>query len=232
MPAIKGEYKRTWLGNNKKRYYSLAYISLYGLSSVVDFEVRVFNGINSWINHRLIRTLGLLGSKAGEYFGVSLWEKDAKAVTFIGSDRVLVFDDLERICEDKISVKEVLGLINSYAEHSHLKVIIVCNEKHFLVDGEDNKAQTDYQTYKEKCVRFTYKFVPDVSVVYDAIINKIGNGEYKSYLLKEKTTLLSLFDVGGKRNLRTLKFIIDSFEKIYLLSHYSKYKEKVFRTCL
>jgi hypothetical protein len=232
LPGILGESKNNWFRKGEIVYYSPAYISLYGVSSVIDFEVRVFNGINSWTNHNFIRVAGLLGSKAGEYFGISSWEKDAKTVTFIRRNRVLIFDDLERICEDKIAIKEVLGLINSYAEHSHFKVIIVCNENHYLSDDVDDGVKKDYQKYKEKSVRFTYKFTPDVEAVYNAMVNEVVEEDYKRYLNKEKNSILSLFGLGGEKNLRTLKFIIDSFCKIYQIAQQAEYKVKTTRTYL
>jgi hypothetical protein len=232
LPGIVGESKNNWFRKREIAYYSPAYISLYGVSSVIDFEVRVFNGINSWTNHNFIRVAGLLGSKAGEYFGISSWEKDAKTVTFIRRNRVLIFDDLERICEDKIAIKEVLGLINSYAEHSHFKVIIVCNENHYLSDDVDDGVKKDYQKYKEKSVRFTYKFTPDVEAVYNAMVNEVVEEDYKRYLNKEKNSILSLFGLGGEKNLRTLKFIIDSFCKIYQIVQLAEYKVKTTRTYL
>ena len=91
----------------------------------------------------MIRFFGVGASKLIEYVGVSVDGKDAKAITFINTNRVMVFDDLERICEDKISIKEVLGLINSYSEHDKRKVVIACNEDAFVgaeVEDELRKA--------------------------------------------------------------------------------------------
>lgn len=232
LPNIESKTKTKWFGKDKETSYSPAYISLYGVSSVMDFELRVFTGVNSWANNSFFRVASLLGTKAGEHFGISSWEKNAKTVTFIRNNRVLIFDDLERICEDKIPIKEVLGLINSYAEHSHFKVIIVCNEKHYLSDDEEDDAKKDYQKYKEKSIRFTYKFLPDVASVYDAMVVSVSDEEYKRYLNKEKKSILSLFGLGGEKNLRTLKFLIDSFGKIYHLAQLAEYKDKVTRTYL
>lgn len=120
-------------GNKKKRItYNPAFISLYGVSSTEDFEYRVFCGINAWAENGFIRTGGAIVAKGAGFFGLEFGKKDSSAITFVNENRVLVFDDLERICEDKIPVKEVLGLMNSYAEHTYRKVIIVCNEEHFL----------------------------------------------------------------------------------------------------
>ena len=216
----------------EESFYSPAYISLYGVSSVEDFEVRVFNGVNDWVNNGFIRVAGLLGKKTGEFFGISSGKEDVKALTYISKKRVLVFDDLERICDDKIPVKEVLGLINSYAEHSHLKVIIVCNEVWYSSDDTSEDVRKDYKKYKEKSVRFTYKFEPDIDHVFDVMATTITDDDYREYLCKDKKAILSLFRLGGEKNLRTLKFFIDTFGKIYHETQLANNKDKVTRTYL
>lgn len=224
--------KKGLISRGKEIHYSPAFISLYGVSSVEDFEVRVFSGVNSWTNKGFFRVAGLVGSKVGDFFGVSTGKKDAKAITFIRKNRVLVFDDLERICEDKISVKEVMGLINSYAEQSNYKVIIVCNENVYLSEDVDEDVKESYTKYKEKSVRFTYKFIPDVGVVYDIMVSKVPDIDYKAFLISEKDSILHLFDLGGEKNLRTLKFFIDTFGKIYSLVKTTKYHQKINRAYL
>jgi len=208
----------------KKAKYNPAFISLYGVSSAEDFEYRVFCGINSWAEKGIIRVGGALVAKGASFFGIELGKKDSSAITFVGENRVLVFDDLERICDDKIPVKEVLGLINSYAEHTHRKVIIVCNEEHFL---EDADLRDDYLKYKEKSVRFTYTYKANVESVYDAMVSELAESEYSDYLRITKPEVLSLFSLGGNTNLRTLKFFIDTFKEIYNTALGAKYEKQI-----
>ena len=215
-----------------EKFYSPAYISLYGVSSAEDFEVRVFCGINSWADNRFLKAAGALGSKTAEFFGIKKKKKDAKAITFIGKNRVLIFDDLERICDEKISVKEVLGLINSYSEHSNLKVVIVCNENEFDSDEIDENARKDYRKYKEKSVRFTYELIPDENAVYDAIVATLPKDDYRQYLEATKPQILSLFKLGGVRNLRTLKFFIDTFGKLFNAIQGFKHKDQLLKSYL
>lgn len=221
----------------KVKYYKPAFVSLYGVSSAEDFEYRVFCGVNSWADKGIIRVGGTILNKGASFFGLEFNRKDAASVTFVGENLVLVFDDLERICDDKIPVKEVLGLINSYAEHTHRKVIIVCNEVGFsgdeaIEDGAEKKKREDYKKYKEKSVRFTYKFIPDEASVYDVMVNKLPESEYKQYLIRQKDSVLALFRIGGEKNLRTLKFFIDTFGKIHSLTHGVNYREQIIRTYL
>jgi len=226
--------------SNGERFYKPAFVSLYGVSSSEDFEYRVFCGINSWAEKGFIRLGGNILKKGASVFGIEFNKNDTSSLTFVGNNRVLVFDDLERICEDKIPVKEVLGLINSYAEHTHRKVIIVCNEDEFLEikepkeindqKTEDSKKTEDYKKYKEKSVRFTYKFNPNIDLVYDAMVSEKPDSVYKQYLEQEKNAILSLFRLGGEKNLRTLKFFIDTFEKLYMLVQEAEFKDQIVRT--
>lgn len=203
-----------WFVRKKASYYKPAYISLYGVSSVEDFEVRVFYGINSWVNNGFIRAGVLLGSKIGESVGVSSGKKDAKAITYISKNRVLVFDDLERICDDKIPVKEVLGLINSYVEHSHFKVVVVCNENHYESDNILGDVKKDYRTYKEKSVRFTHTIKADISKMV-VEFSKGRNEGYSNFLIERKDYIASIYKKGNCSNLRTLKYNLDIYEHIY-----------------
>ena len=208
------EQGRRWLVRKKACYYKPAYISLYGVSSVEDFEVRVFYGINSWANNGFIRVGGLLGAKIGEYVGVSSGKKDAKAITYISKNRVLVFDDLERICDDKIPVKEVLGLINSYVEHSHFKVVVVCNENHYESDKTLYDVKKDYRTYKEKSVRFTHTIKADISKMVVEFAKGRNEG-YSKFLCERKDYISSIYKKGNCSNLRTLKYNLDIYEHIF-----------------
>lgn len=215
VPTKDNEAKaRRWFKREKTCYYKPAYISLYGVSSVEDFEVRVFYGINSWANNSFIRVGGLLGSKIGEFVGVSSGKKDAKAITYIRKNNVLVFDDLERICDDKIPVKEVLGLINSYTEHSHFKVVVVCNENHYDSDKTLDDVKKDYKTYKEKSVRFTHTIKADISKMVVEFAKGRNEG-YFNFLSERKDYIASIYKKGKCSNLRTLKYNLDVYEHIY-----------------
>ena len=201
--------------------YKSYYVSLYGLSSADDFYARVLVAIHPWARKNKI---SLLTSKALKYVGVDISEKDAQSLLKIPDNAILIFDDLERISSDKISVKETLGLINSFVEHECQKVIIVCNENAF---GEDDESALKY--YKEKTIRYTYLFESNIPEVFDVMLDNVSD-ECKEYLLNKKIPILQLFKLGGKKNLRTLKFSIDLMNNIYTqISKSSDYKEKILK---
>lgn len=215
------------LGNEEGIYYKPAYISLYGLSSAEDFYQRVFFGVKGWDNNGVIRFFGVGASKLIEYVGVSVDGKDAKAITFINTNRVMVFDDLERICEDKISIKEVLGLINSYSEHDKRKVVIACNEDAFVGAEVEDELRKAYKKYKEKSVRFTCNFNSDIAGVYGIVVKKVKDDSYRYFLQNDKDRILYVFNIGGRNNLRTLIFFIDAFEQVFDKVNNVEYKDDV-----
>lgn len=215
------------LGNEEGIYYKPAYISLYRLSSAEDFYQRVFFGVKGWDNNGVIRFFGVGASKLIEYVGVSVDGKDAKAITFINTNRVMVFDDLERICEDKISIKEVLGLINSYSEHDKRKVVIACNEDAFVGAEVEDELRKAYKKYKEKSVRFTCNFHSDIAGVYGIVVKQVKDDSYRDFLQNDKDRILYVFNIGGRNNLRTLIFFIDAFEQVFDKVNNVEYKDDV-----
>lgn len=193
-----------------KKYYPF-YVSLYGISSIEDFNRKVADGVHDWIGKGIDIAKSFVKDKIGLNLPFSVG-------VYIPHNAVLVFDDLERICSDKITPVEVLGLINSYAEHHNKKVIIVCNESEFykqtIEDNQNSNGVTDFCKYKEKTIRFAYTYKPDISSVYDTFA-KEQQDEYAEYLAKNKEYILGLFNIGGKQNLRTLKFFVDIYYKIF-----------------
>ena len=207
---VKAKWTKEKIIYDEKKYYPF-YISLYGVSSVEDFNARVTDEFFGLIG----KGGNMLSAFLDGQFNVRLPFSSGK---LIPHNAVLVFDDLERICLDKISPIEVLGLINSFAEHRHLKVVIVCNEEAFRQKAEDGSVQLqlddEYRQYKEKTIRFTYTCKADIPAVYNLFVEK-SKGAYQTYLEEETEKILELFNKGGKGNLRTLKFFIDTYEKIY-----------------
>lgn len=210
--------------------FKIAFISLYGISSPEDFSYRVFLGVNSWAKTKIFTFIGTAGSKIANALNVDISKGDVANINHISDNTVLVFDDLERICSDKIRVKEVLGLINEYSEHNHHKVIVVCNEDVYASLIEGVNKDEEYWQYKEKTIRHTYRFEANVPNVYDVIASSFEREDFKQFLQQHKTFILHLFSLGGKKNLRTLKFYIDSMFKLFCNTPEVKYKESILKT--
>ena len=67
------------------------------------------------------------GLDMANFFGVTQnGDKINYEEFFSTEDKVLCFDDLERA---NVDVIDILGYINNFVEHDHIKTIIICNEK-------------------------------------------------------------------------------------------------------
>lgn len=67
------------------------------------------------------------GLDMANFFGVTQnGDKIDYSEFFSTDDKVLCFDDLERA---NVDVIDILGYINNFVEHDHIKTIIICNEK-------------------------------------------------------------------------------------------------------
>ncbi len=197
----------------KPLMYNVAKISLFGISSVDDLRIKLFEEINSFFANKKVKTgtkfAGLFINKIASVFNVS--ETNAKdlagllEVFSVNLDHyVLCFDDLERIKTDLLI--ELLGYINTLVEQDKVKVVFICNENEL--------KDVDYHKYKEKIVRFTHTIKADISKMVVEFAQG-RNEEYARYLIERKNFIASVFQKGNCSNLRTLKFNLDIYEHIY-----------------
>jgi hypothetical protein len=194
--------------NQKFKPYELVYVSLYGISDVNAIYDRILASLFPILQNKLVSTLKTVSSRLCKSINIDGFSNEEKKLleSFIGIPRnkVLCFDDLERI-SSHLDIQEVLGFLNTYTEQQKLKVFIICNE---------NKVQEEYKDFKEKTIRFTYKFQASISEVYDNIISN-QEEKYQQFLNKNKHIVLQIFDAAKYCNLRTLRFVIEVFSKIY-----------------
>ncbi|MCI8310303.1 MAG: hypothetical protein HFJ45_09160 [Clostridia bacterium] len=120
------------------RKYTTIYMSLYGISNLEDISKKIFIETTQLMDKNLkkymesheqsvIPEYAKTGLDMAHFFGVS--NKDDKidyAKFFATDDKVLCFDDLERA---NVDVIDILGYINNFVEHDHIKTILICNEK-------------------------------------------------------------------------------------------------------
>ena len=122
---------------NGKRYKTI-YMSLYGISNLEEISKKIFIETTQLMDKNLRKYMNNNGiGKIPEYaktgidmanlFGVTQnGDKVNYAEFFSTDDKVLCFDDLERA---NVDVIDILGYINNFVEHDHIKTIIICNEK-------------------------------------------------------------------------------------------------------
>lgn len=201
--------------NDKKKTYQQIFVSLYGVESIDEIKERIFYAINptfKWleiVSNKIVsatEAIPTLGSGLKNVLSCNNKEKE-KIRNAIGNyvDKVFFFDDLERIDKNKIDIQSVLGYINSLTEHNHYKVIVVTNDE---VLGDD------YKQFKEKTIRFSYHHCPEMSDIFDSICERYEEN-YKKFLNKQKAFLMDIISAGNCRNIRTLIFITDVYQKIF-----------------
>ncbi len=148
---INGEWGsgKTYFWNNKIRNkidslsfngkkYSTIYMSLYGISNLEDISKKIFIETTQLMDKDMKKYMAThdttsipeyakTGLDMAHLFGAKqTGEKFDYDQFFSTDDKVLCFDDLERA---NVDVIDILGYINNFVEHDHIKTIIICNEK-------------------------------------------------------------------------------------------------------
>ena len=140
---INGEWGsgKTYFWNNKirnkiesmqvnGRKLTTIYMSLYGISNLEEISK---NGQTT------IPEYAKTGLDMANFFGVTQnGDKIDYANFFSTDDKVLCFDDLERA---NVDVIDILGYINNFVEHDHIKTIIICNEKELSTKLKSNNIE-------------------------------------------------------------------------------------------
>ena len=146
---VNGDHGKTHFWNNKikkkiesmqlngKRFTTI-YMSLYGISNLEEISKKIFIETTQLMDKNLRKFMDSNGqttipeyAKTGidmaNLFGVTKnGDKVDYSDFFSTDDKVLCFDDLERA---NVDVIDILGYINNFVEHDHIKTIIICNEK-------------------------------------------------------------------------------------------------------
>ncbi len=183
--------------NGKK--YTTIYMSLYGISNLEEISKKIFIETTQLMNKNVKKYMDSHGqttipeyAKTGldmaNFFGVTKnGEKVDYGDFFSTDDKVLCFDDLERA---NVDVVDILGYINNFVEHDHIKTIIICNEKElstkfkssnlemktfiatYLLDKQNELTKTVDKPMVEK-IRDKIEYVFDNANDYERIKEKL-----------------------------------------------------------
>lgn len=175
------------------------YMSLYGISNLEEISKKIFIETTQLMDKNLKKFMGASGvgsipeyAKTGldmaNFFGVTQnGDRLDYAQFFSTDDKVLCFDDLERA---NVDVIDILGYINNFVEHDHIKTIIICNEKElstklknsnlemktfiatYLLDKE-NKLNIKTDKPMVERIRDTIEYVFDKANDYERIKEKL-----------------------------------------------------------
>lgn len=197
--------------------YICHFVSLYGIKSGADVTFRLYAAKHTTAAKIAIPIASLTKAVSGFFQRpievdnndqMSRWLEQFA----IKENEVFIFDDVERI--DESLLPEVFAVFNQYVEAHHAKVLLVCN---------DNKM-TSVREYLEKTVRFKLHYEASISDVLDQILqDKKYDDEYTAFVKDNAELLVESFATLQCKNLRTLIFVLDNYQKIYQhikLCHY------------
>ena len=211
-------------GDTKK--YSAVYVSLYGLSNIEELPYLLAKSVLPFLDGKLASSIRGFAGGFANYFGIEKENfKEFSKLFEIRQDKVLIFDDLERINFEKVHIKEVLGAINQYVEVGRLKAIVISDES--KIDAYD-----DFKNFKEKTIRYTLKFHRPLSESFDDIVSEKENGDYLAFLKEQKELILKVFQLGRCKNLRTLISVIDTFRELFIKVKEEKYASDILKDLL
>ena len=174
-------------------------MSLYGISNLEEISKKIFIETTQLMDKNLKKYMETNGvDKIPEYAKTGIDMANLFGVTqngdrvnysdfFSTEDKVLCFDDLERA---NVDVIDILGYINNFVEHDHIKTIIICNEKElsmklkstnlemktfiatYILDKENDLTQVTDKPMVEK-IQDKIEYVFDKANDYERIKEKL-----------------------------------------------------------
>jgi hypothetical protein len=196
-----------------------SYVSLFGIASIAELRMAILTNsrptsdIGSRITLESVNTNWwlLLVSRASafkqKFSGLEGGSKlknvfvtlDALTPSLL-SDRLICFDDFERLSADKLSHDTLMGFISTLKETANCKVAIILND----AQVPDQKAT--YQTYREKVIDREIQFNPTVDEAIGWALGK--DTPYASQIAECARTL----QIRNVRILRKAANVVSSIE--------------------
>ena len=253
---INGEWGsgKTYFWNNKVknkieslkingRKYTTIYMSLYGISNLEEISKKLFIETTQLMDKNMRKYMTATGqdtipeyAKTGldmaNLFGVTQnGDKVDYGAFFATDDKILCFDDLERA---NVDVIDILGYINNFVEHDHIKTIIICNEKElatklknsnlemktfiatYILDKEGNLTKPDLPMVEK--IRDKIEYVFDKANDYERIKEKLI-GETFEYQ-PEFTYIINGILIRYENNPELIRFLRESTS--YIINTFNK----------
>ncbi len=193
------------------------YVSLFDITSVEEIYASVFYKMSpaKAFTKNAASSLGdaSIGTDAMTFGLGGILGKVVSAVIKedVKTDRVIVFDDLER-CD--VDINNILGAINKYVEHHGCKVIAIAH---------DTKITDSFSDAKEKVIGQTLKIEPDTTEIFNFFIQQENRGDIPKIITD---TVLKTFLSSACKSMRILKHAIkDSFRLFDCID--SKYRSNL-----
>ncbi|SFL59051.1 KAP family P-loop domain-containing protein [Loktanella salsilacus] len=186
------------------------YLSLFGVSSLQDFERQLFYAASSKAIKIMHQGVGFASSlfsgaisvgSGGVFSGSadigkaveSTLGQVTKAADAI-NEALVIIDDLERCGFDQ---SELLGVLNRYIEHGNSRVILVANTQRI----DDKK----FEEFREKVIGQTFEIPPDPKAAVAAFIAEISESVARTLIVARTDRIEELYLLSGFNNLRAIR---------------------------
>ena len=227
VAMLSGEWGigKTYFWNKFKDKYlkdkDVVYISLFGQNSLQDIETSIVMKLSKYAKgtqkyKKHLDKIGELGSKALNLpFNVSMGSILSLFSPSDFKNIIICFDDFERL-SDKVSLKDVMGLISQFKEQKECKIIMILNEQELnkLSDIEGKRHDEIFSLYKEKIVDYNFHYMPSQEELFEAIKADIEKIEFCDHQY-----IYNFFKKIDLKNIRIMK------QTLYQLEHFSFIKE-------
>ncbi|XYK80305.1 MAG: P-loop NTPase fold protein [Labrenzia sp.] len=186
------------------------YLSLFGVSSLQDFERQLFYAASSKATKIMHQGVGFASSLfsgaisvgSGGVFSGSADIGKAVESTLIqvtkAADAIngalVVVDDLERCGFDQ---SELLGVLNRYIEHGNARVILVANTSRI----NDEK----FREFREKVVGQSFEIPPDPNAAVVSFIAEMSGSKAKQVIDARTDRIEELYRLSQFNNLRAVR---------------------------
>ena len=207
----------------KEGEYKPIYVTTFGIQSVEELHSKIIEEIHPIFKGHLTKMFMALCNCVLRLFGANLNSRETNSIMrYMNVDwdkYVICIDDFERIAKEG-SIVGLMGYLNELIEHYHTKMIFIANE-------EEIKDET-YKEYKEKLIRYTHLYSPNMKEVILKYANdKIPKNSDLAFYIEEKVDyIINICNKAKNVNLRTLVFSLEVFEKIFAFIKQQKLKNE------
>lgn len=187
------------------------YASLYGIRSTEEITAQFYAQAHPRLNSTAVRLMGGIFGRALNAVsnGAAIQEGDEKLIreaVLKLEGMVLVFDDLERCA---MPIADVMGFINAFVEHEHLKAIVIASENDIPPEQQES-----FKRRKEKLIGKTLRVSSDPPSVYDVLTARMKSDAASSAAQSHKDEILRVFVASGALNFRSLRAVLEDFDRL------------------
>ncbi|WP_429018943.1 P-loop NTPase fold protein [Aeromonas allosaccharophila] len=186
------------------------FVSLYGIDSVNGIHDAVLASCLPNINaSEYISTLGDVGKAMGDKFALAGFANSVFNVFLrqrLKTDKIIIFDDLERSSLWPDDKKELLGAINHYVEHLGFRVLVICH---------DEKIEEQLTELKEKTFGHTIKVEPQIDSAISSFLDDIQDDKSRGFVSSKRNLIEEIWRQSEKSSLRILRHVINDISRLH-----------------